>query len=1245
MVKLIRLFAWILFLAAAASRGAEHSVEQLDFFEKKIRPILAEKCYECHSAKSQKLKAHLQLDHRAHLLTGGDTGPSIVPGKPDASLLIQTISYENPDLQMPPKGALSPEIVANFKQWIADGAAWPDEPVPAHGAEGKVERFDLKKRFEDHWSWREVKKPSPPSVQNALRVNSPIDQFILSKVEAAGLKPADPADKRTLVRRIYFDVIGLPPSPAQIAAFLEDESPQAYEKVVDELLASPHFGEKWARHWMDLVRYAETYGHEFDYPLDFAHEYRDYLIRAYNSDLPYDQFVTEHIAGDLIKKPRLHPKDRYNESILGTAFWYFHEATHAPTDVLQDEADRMDNQIDVFGKSFLGLTVACARCHDHKFDAISTADYYALTTYLHSSARQEYPMDFGQTREKAVAQLNELRKKGAETLKAIPVDQTAAFLPGRYLIAAADLIKNENKQPPSGDPWSGEVYDDFETGRFEKWKATGAAFGEGPLKGVANSKLPDEKAHGTLISTAFQINKPYLNFMIGGGSQKTTSFEIRIDGKSIYQASGKNSENLEAMAWNLSPYIGKQGELRIVDEEKGKFGYIMVDRIVQSDAPAAPLTSPRFPREQAILDYAKTKNLDPDTLKSWSMLFMFDDKDDKRPAGYFGKLLRNPDLSRGLADFQKKIVTQTADYQKKATLLASFKSDPPTGWSTSGFALHAPEPTIGIGFEPDTPFSTPGVYSSSHLGKLQNGILRSPTFEIPEGEIHVKARSENLFARVVMDNYHMAKFQPLLFGGTIESKLSSDGESRWFSFRSNLNKYVGHKAFLEFVDKGGATFEIEEIWMGTGGTPPVGLHPVVEVAVGSGAATLEEVATNLDTAWTMGWETIRQGRAAPSTPPSLHSSIPTLLNWMSRNKLFTIDKLSPELAAILGEGHRIDRTLPAERYAVAMAEGTPESGNVYIRGSHRSLGEPVSRRMITALGGREGDRLVLAGEVVKPGNPLTSRVMVNRIWHHLFGRGIVPTVDDFGPMGQPASHPELLDWLATDFVEHGWSVKHVIRQILLSNTYRQSSLAQPEIDMEYLATTDPENLLLHRMPVRRLQAEAIRDAILTVSGRLDPKFFGPSIPTHRTQFMSGRGARGSGPLDGDGRRSLYGAVYRNFLSPMMLTFDQPGPFGPKGRRSVSNVPAQALALMNDPFVIEQTKVWAQKSATKTFPSEEQRIEEMHETALGTKPTIERKEALKAFLEQQSRQYGKASENVWADLGHVLINLKDFVYLN
>jgi hypothetical protein len=310
------------------------------------------------------------------------------------------------------------------------------------------------------------------------------------------------------------------------------------------------------------------------------------------------------------------------------------------------------------------------------------------------------------------------------------------------------------------------------------------------------------------------------------------------------------------------------------------------------------------------------------------------------------------------------------------------------------------------------------------------------------------------------------------------------------------------------------------------------------------------------------------------------------------------------------------------------------------------------RRMLQAISGNNqpkfGDsgsgRLELAERLLSPSNPFPARVMANRIWHHLFGRGIVASVDNFGVLGERPTHPELLDHLASRFVAEGWSVKSLIRSLLLTRTYQMDSRVNPDY-----AEVDPQNKWWHRMPIRRLQGEAIRDAMLTVSGRLDPTVFGSPVPVYVTPFMQGRGRPGSGPLDGNGRRSVYVSVNRNFLSPMMLAFDTPIPFTAIGRRTVSNVPAQALILMNDPFVIQQAQVWAKRELAEGDVTPADRISRLYERAFARPPRDDELTDGLEFLEQQAASYGagdtwQTNEQAWSDLCHVLFNVKEFVFV-
>ena len=354
----------------------------------------------------------------------------------------------------------------------------------------------------------------------------------------------------------------------------------------------------------------------------------------------------------------------------------------------------------------------------------------------------------------------------------------------------------------------------------------------------------------------------------------------------------------------------------------------------------------------------------------------------------------------------------------------------------------------------------------------------------------------------------------------------------------------------------------------------------------------------------------------------------------------------------LTEYHRIESSIPEPVRVPAMADGDGFDECVFIRGNHKTPGELAPRQFLTALNTgksapfKQGSgRLELARCMTDHSNPLLARVMVNRVWLHLFGRGIVPTPDDFGKLGQPPANAALLDWLATWYrTEAHWSTKALIRLLVSSSAYRMSCTAVVVAEEK-----DPDNLLLHRMPIRRLEGETIRDAMLAMSGRLDDTMFGPSMPTHLTEFMEGRGRPGSsGPLDGAGRRSIYLEVRRNFISPMLRTFDTPVPFTTIGRRTVSNVPAQSLILLNDPFVLGQAQLWAHRLLSERASSPEQRISKIYFEAFGRPPTKDEQAKAVAFLQRQAEAYGldegSQDEKVWTDYCHVIFNLKEFVFL-
>lgn len=1092
--------------AAAADR------EGIEFFERRIRPVLVERCHECHSARAGKVKGGLSLESRSALLQGGDSGQVLVPGQPERSRLIEAVRYANPDLQMPPKGKLSTQAIADLATWVEQGAPWPEEPVPA--TEVKKDGFDLAARRERHWAWQPVRPQPPPSVQDDAWPRNPVDRFLLARLEAAGLSPAPPAERRTLLRRLSFDLTGLPPTPRDMAAWLGDASPSAYEKVVDSLLASPRFGERWARHWLDLTRYAETLGHEFDYTNPNAWRYRDYIIRALNEDVPYHQLVREHLAGDLLETPRRHPVEGFNESMIGTSFYWLGQREHSPVDVRQHQAEVIDNQIDVLSKTFLGLTVACARCHDHKFDAISTQDYYALYGMLSSSRYTQAAIDPPAAQAEVTRQLVDLKQRLRQHLAR--AWSSEAMRGKEYLAAAADLSAAQQASCPDA---------------------------------------LEETARDLNLNPA-QLERWLIALQEAG-------------------AAGADHPLVAWITWRQAPQTAPS-------EGAGS-----------RDSPPTPEpVNPAAPGpEEVLVDFtAGAQNLD-----GW---FFQDEAFDHVPAG---------------------------------ELLVEGKS---------------PWPRLS---------ESPALHSGGLSRRLQ-GVVHSPAFTLARPFIHILAAGRDARINVPVDNFTMIR-DPIY--GRLKQVLNHD-QLRWITI--DVSMWKGHRAYLEFSDISAPDpaddarsrgfgldgyLAVGKVVFSDRAQPPDpaggkrGAPDRLSRSVPELLAACREAVPEVVAAWT-------------ANSPGLARAEARLLQWLVQEGL--LGEPSREIEDLLAEYRQLAATIPVPQRVPAMTEGTGLDERVFVRGNPRLPGPVAPRRFLQAIAGTEqpplgrgSGRLELTERMLDPDNPFVTRVAVNRVWGHVFGRGLVPTPDDFGALGQAPTHPDLLDWLAHWFrTEANWSVKSLVRLLVTSTAYRMSSRpgdAQAE-------AADPENLFWHRMAVRRLEGEAIRDSILAISGRLEPGMFGEPVAIHLTEFMDGRGRPGrSGPLDGAGRRSIYIEVRRNFVSPMMRAFDLPVPFTTIGRRTVSNVPAQSLILMNDPFVIAEAARWAKRVLAPPDQSPAQRIQTMFQAAFSRPPSPgELGEALD-FLELQARAYGvppgqvSDEPRVWTDLAHVLINVKEFVFLN
>ncbi len=1090
--------------AASGDPPTTPNSQTLEFFEKDVRPLLTNRCHNCHGPEKQ--KGDLRLDSRDAILKGGGNGPAVVPGKPDESLLIDAVNYGD-IVQMPPKKKLSTSEIEVLKRWVADGAVWPSEPhgSPNATGPGKIKPFNLKERS-GHWCWQPPMRSNPPEVQHKSWAKNWLDAYLLAQLEKNGIEPAPDADRATLLRRVSFDLIGLPPTVEEVEAFVNDPDPGSYERVVDRLLASERYGERWGRHWLDLVRFAETYGHEFDYDIPNAYRYRDYVIESFNNDLPYNQFAVEHIAGDLLTNPRRDPATGLNESIVATGFYFLGEGTHSPVDVREDASARMDNQIDVLAKTFQGLTVSCARCHDHKFDAITTRDYYALKGFLQSSRHQQAFLDAPERISAKAAKLDDLRNRLACEARKQHAAASIESLP-EYLFAAWRVVWDPN------------------------------------------------------------------------------SIEV------------KGFENLDPQARLVAAVCGSK--------------------------------------------------LKPDLLALWVKAFQ--DPAARRPEhplyAWIALAENNP---KGVFEPGRaaSIAAASGSAKSDSSLFEDFNKDSFDGWYVTGQAFGTgptgPAQALVSG-EVVRPLAR-GIAHSGRASKRLQGVLRSKTFRIEKKYILYRVQGQSGRIHVVVDGFE--KIRDPIYG-----VLSMDvGNADQFAWRvQDVSMWIGHKAYIELGDGGLSDFSqgqtlltsgsgflaIDEIRFSDRPEAPPAANAVAEVCELTPAASgLESLAKGYAGLVEKGYQAWLEGHSE-SGPALLFLGLADL-------RLLDFGTISREDRKAYDE---LETSIPDPTFALAIVDGDGEDERVHIRGNSKTLGESVPRRYLQVLDGAEesladrgSGRLALAGKIASADNPLFARVMVNRIWKHHFGEGLVKSTDDFGVMGQPPSTPVLLDALALAFVDGGWSIKKMHKFMVMSHAYQMSSSLDPAFE-----TKDPENRLLHRMNVKRLEAEVVRDAILAVSGRLENKLGGPSVQIYLSPYMTGRGRPGSsGPLDGGGRRSVYLNVRRNFLSPMLLAFDYPIPTTTIGRRNVSNVPAQALTLLNDPFIVDQSAHWAKRLSELEAKDDAKRIDHAYRSAFGRSPSVDERGAALEFLAERGREADALQ--AWTELCHVLINVKEFVYV-
>ena len=1088
LIRQIALVAALLLLPQSLVAADESA-----FFESRIRPLLVDNCIRCHGEEKQ--RAGLRLDSREGWAKGGESGPAIVPGDPDKSPLIKAIRWNDPECTMPPDKKMADTQIAALEHWVKSGAH-----DPRRLATSKDPVKDWAAHYEERrkwWSLQPVRALTiPPRLDPAW--STPVDRFLFQRIRQEKLDPAPLASPATLIRRASLVLTGMPPSPAEVAAFAiacQTDRNATYAALVDRLMASPGFGERFARHWLDVVRFTETHGNEWNYDLPHAWRYRDHMIRAFNLDVPYDQMVREHIAGDLLAKPRRNPLDDSDESALATAFYRFGEVNHdSCIDFNIIGYDIVDNQLDTLTKAFQATTVACARCHDHKMDPVSARDYHALLGVLRSSRSVQRTLDGPEA--------NRANLSGMITAKAR---------------IRAGLAK----------AWQGNL-----------------------------ARITSEKLQSLTVAA----------------KEKATSQD--------------NPLRPFAMACK----------------------------------PGAPL---------AVAEWAKAA------------------------AGHARERAENEKFNGG--NFRT---------------VADFRKEMPSGWETEGLGMRD-----GIGRPGDFAVATDGDTAIKRflpsglftfaLSEKLNGALRSPKLARTHGKLSFEViGGHHSMARLVFNNCQLdyTRQQSLHHEEWSWVTIDYSTDTERYHPRAELLTFWDSPKFPDPLGTLGKDTDNQRgpfaehsknprTWWGIrrvvahdcGETPKADLGHLAGLYDGPPPQSLDQAVALYRRISARVIESFAAGKASDEDI--------RWLEWLRLNGLIT-NAPGADLAALFKEYRKLEADLKPPQVAPGFADAGPALPQpVLARGDPAKPGELVSPGYVRALtpGGfvfnpAGSGRGEVARLIASADNPLTARVMVNRVWQWVFGKGLVATPDDFGHLGGLPSHPELLDHLAGRFMAEGWSLKRLTRELVMSRAF-QADGAQNQAAKE----RDPLNQTLSHFPSRRAEAEVIRDSVLAVSGRLDPVMFGASVQPFREKADPEKRLF-AGPLDGEGRRSIY-LKFQLMEAPHFLrVFNLPGGKIVQGRRDTTNNPSQSLALLNDPFMLSMAAFWANRLVADGLPSLEERVDSMFLAALGRPAVSHERQRFVDAVRALAGAHGisdsaiMASREVWGDAAHALFNLKEFYFI-
>jgi len=1008
-----------------AVRAQEKRAERPVSFNLDVRPILAENCFACHGPDEGTRKTRFHFDTRDAAFSKAGI---IVPGHAAKSELVQRITHTDPDEQMPPPDSgykLTAGQVQILRRWIDEGAKW-----------------------DSHWAFIAPKRPEPPAVREAQWVRNPIDRFILARLEREGLKPSPEADKVTLLRRVSYDLTGLPPTPAEVDAFVADRSPDAYEKRVDALLQSPRYGERMAIPWLDTARYADTHGYHIDSHRDMWH-WRDWVINAFNRNLPFDRFTIEQLAGDLLP-------DATVDQQIATGFNRNHMINFEGGAIPEEyQVEYVIDRVEATSTTFMGLTMGCARCHSHKFDPISHKEFYQFYAFFNSVPEQGLDGRLGNAR---------------PVLPLPSADQKARLTEVEALIKTRETALADAIVAPLQDEW-------------EKTVAH-------RVQPIAADALT---AHYELDGSLADISGKYQHGRTVGG-------DPTFEGGTVGRA------------------VSFDGDTHVSFGNVGDFD---------------PSTGSGSPRASSRGD-----GTDAFSLAVWL-----------RPRG---------NQNQPLTVFQK---LSDADERRGY----EWRID---GVTLSGIQRYAGHLTVVLASD-----ARKGAIEVRTRERLRLDEWRHVTLTYDGSG---KAAGVRLYDNGV-------RLDTRTLRDTLAGSMRTDAPLQLGDKTLGKPSFRGHVDDLRLYNRVLTPVEIDEL---------VIHHParVIMSGVGGKRST---------------------GDAQRVRDYFLTHAAPEELRTFHRD-LKGLRRLKEDL----------EKTIPTTMVMAEMKK--PRDTFVLARGDYRNQTDKVQPGVLSVLPPLPKDappnRLTLAKWLVSPDHPLTARVAVNRFWQMYFGYGITKTQEDFGVRGEPPVHPELLDWLATEFVRTGWDMRAMQRLIVTSATYRQSSRVTPS-----LFEKDPENRLLARGPRLRLPAEMIRDTALAAGGLLNGEIGGPSVYPYQPAgvweemaFGAGYSAQSYRQSHGKDlyRRGLYTVWKRTAPLPSFAIFDAPDREKCAARRPQTTTPLQALVLLNDPTYVEAARALAQRTLLEGGKDVDDRLNYAFRLATVRKPTRRERGVLRALLDQR-----------------------------